>query len=83
MKERQVLECCQCGEPFSIRLKNTLPKDQIVGCPYCHAQCLVEFDKVDEIVEVLRDGDTTINTGELNLPEIMPTKRNDTESADE
>ncbi len=78
MKPRQEVICWQCNEQFSIRLPEKTPANLTAYCPYCGAECLIQFREVDELKALFRDGNEEVTlTGRYKLPEIMDTHKPD------
>ena len=76
MKPRQELICWNCTEQFSVPLPVEIPDNLAVYCPYCKAECVIDFKKVDKSKAVYRGGETEDDLeGQYQLPEIMKTQK--------
>jgi DNA-directed RNA polymerase subunit RPC12/RpoP len=76
MKPRQELICWTCKEQFSVPLPAKIPDNLTVECPYCPAECVIDFKAIGQLKTVRRGEKTQRHLeGQYQLPEIMKTKQ--------
>ena len=74
---RQEIICWQCNEQFSRTIPKNMEHWQTI-CPYCGAECVVDFKPYSVKKSVFRQGNSELNIhGQYDLPKIIRSNKVD------
>jgi DNA-directed RNA polymerase subunit RPC12/RpoP len=78
MKKRFTFQCWNCQKTYTLFREITKGQVITVACPYCNKEAVFDPNPYPPKKVVLRgEGDRDQESGELDLPDVLPTQEPD------